>query len=385
MTNQTNEVPTHVLDFLRGVAAVYVLVNHTRGNFFMGGGRVLAEAGNSLGLYDYISLALLQTTALGTEFVIMFFCISGFSMAHSIQGTRSPFVFYIRRAVRLWPPYVLAVALAAVVCLVALQLSPEGRYASCEAGLCTLPGLLKMMFYIEVSTPITAQFWSLPYEVIFYALCPLLLWRRVAIPLIFLATAILSIAGIAIYGIEINPAPSVLVNFAINAAFWFMSGVMAFHFLDHLPRLKPLVFWAAAGILFIMILGIKLSLGGSNAICSFLMIVLTMLCLTSFPRNITSRSFWNWGFFSYSIYIFHVAFLVLISLALEAMFGIRGSDISHYWAWVLVLPPVLLGSWAFYLISERPTNALLRRMKRKQSLVSNGTSPGTAPSQGAKP
>lgn len=33
MTNHTNEVPTHVLDFLRGIAAIYVLMNHTRGNF----------------------------------------------------------------------------------------------------------------------------------------------------------------------------------------------------------------------------------------------------------------------------------------------------------------------------------------------------------------
>lgn len=338
-----------------------------------------------LGLYDYASLALLQATALGTEFVIMFFCISGFSMAHSIQGTRSPFIFYLRRVIRLWPPYILAVALAAVVCLAALQLSSEGRYASCEAGLCTLTGLLKMVFYIEVSTPITSQFWSLPYEVIFYILCPLLLWRVAAIPLIYLATVILSVVGIAIYGLEINPAPSVLINFAINAAFWFMSGVMAFHFLDKLPILKPHVFWAATTILLVVILGIKLSLGGSNAISNFLMIVLTMLCLTSLPRSITARPFWNWGFFSYSIYIFHVAFLMLISLALEAMFGIRGSDIAHYWAWILVLPPVLLGSWAFYLVSERPTNVLLRRMKRKQSQGSSATPQGTVPAQGEKP
>tara|TARA_R110002124_G_scaffold76753_1_gene205513 strand:+ start:14291 stop:15448 length:1158 start_codon:yes stop_codon:yes gene_type:complete len=382
MNNRTNSVPTHVLDFLRGFAAVYVLINHTRGNFFMGGGRVVAEASGSLGLYDYTSLALLQATALGTEFVIMFFCISGFSMAHSIQGTSSPFVFYLRRAIRLWPPYIMAVALAAFVCWAVLQLSPEGRYASCATALCTLTGLLQMVFYIKVSTPITAQFWSLPYEVIFYVLCPLLLWRIAAIPLIYAATVVLSVIGIAMYGYEINPASSVLVNFAINAAFWFMSGVMAYHFLDRLPKLKPPLFWAATATLFIAVLGIKLAFGGSNAFGNFLMIVLTLLCLTSLPRSITARPLWNWGFFSYSIYIFHVAFLVLISLMLEALFGIRGSDISNYWAWILVLPPVLFGCWALYLISERPTNALLRRMKRKQRPVSSGTSPGMEPSQG---
>ncbi len=68
---------TLVLDFLRGIAAVYVLINHTRGNFFMGGGRVVTEAGGTLGVYDYASLALLQATALGTEFVIVFSALVG--------------------------------------------------------------------------------------------------------------------------------------------------------------------------------------------------------------------------------------------------------------------------------------------------------------------
>ena len=69
-------VPTHVLDFMRGFAAVYVVVNHVRGNFFKGGGRTIAESADPLGLYDYVSISLLQATALGTEFVILFFCVN---------------------------------------------------------------------------------------------------------------------------------------------------------------------------------------------------------------------------------------------------------------------------------------------------------------------
>jgi len=60
-------VPTNVLDFMRGFAAVYVVINHVRGNFFKGGGRTIAEATDPLGLYDYASIALLQLTALGTD------------------------------------------------------------------------------------------------------------------------------------------------------------------------------------------------------------------------------------------------------------------------------------------------------------------------------
>ncbi|MDX1742723.1 MAG: hypothetical protein R3186_03900 [Ruegeria sp.] len=58
-------VPTHVLDFMRGFAAVYVVVNHVRGNFFKGGGRTIAEAVEPLGLYDYLSISCCSSPGLG--------------------------------------------------------------------------------------------------------------------------------------------------------------------------------------------------------------------------------------------------------------------------------------------------------------------------------
>jgi hypothetical protein len=45
-----------------------------------------------------------------------------------------------------------------------------------------------------------------------------------------------------------------------------------------------------------------------------------------------------------------------------AIFGIRASDIESYWAWLLVLPPVLIGSWGFYFLGEHQCNNVLRRL-----------------------
>ena len=358
-------VPTHVLDFMRGVAAVYVVVNHVRGNFFKGGARTMSEALEPLGLYDYISISILQLTSLGTEFVILFFCVSGYAMAHSMLHTPSALQFYQRRLIRIWPPYLLAIGLAAIVCLLYVWMDPASRVSQkCADGLCSAEGLFLMATYIKVATPITAQFWSLPYEVIFYFLCPLLLWRQSAIPAVFGISALLSLVSIPFWGIELNPSDSILVNFAINAAFWFMSGVVAYHNIAAVPLLSGRVFALTGSLLFVLILVVKTWYGAPNAISNLLMIIFSVLCIRNLPRSWTSKRLWNWGFFSYSIYIFHMAFLQLIVLMLDQQFNIRALDIESYWTWLLFLPIILVGCWGMYYLGESKCNKLLKRMKQ---------------------
>ena len=363
-------VPTHVLDFMRGFAAVYVVVNHVRGNFFKGGARTIADATEPLGLYDYLSIAVLQATSLGAEFVILFFCVSGFAMAHSIAHTTSPGQFYLRRMIRIWPTYLLAIGLAALVCSLYIAFEPASEIReSCAGRLCTAEGLFLMATYIEVSTPITAQFWSLPYEVIFYILCPVLLWRRAAIPAVFFASVLLSVIGAVFWGLDSKPSSSVLINFAINALFWFMSGVVAYHYAPRIPVLSDRSFALCAAVLLCVILGVKTAYGGPNAVSNLLMIVFSVLCIRNLPRGLTSNRRLNWGFFSYSIYVYHVAFIFLIHLILERRFGIVAEDIASYWAWTLFLPPILFGCWVMYFIGEKPCNDLLRRMARSRPRV----------------
>jgi peptidoglycan/LPS O-acetylase OafA/YrhL len=363
-------IPTHVLDFIRGFAAVYVVINHTRGSFFKGGSRTLAETAEPLGVYDYMSLALLQFTSLGTEFVILFFCVSGFAMAHSMLHTSSIIEFYKRRVIRIWPPYLIAVLFAAVVCVFYVTLVPADDVAQrCADRLCTAQGLFLMATYIEVSSPITAQFWSLPYEVIFYILCPLLLWRRDAIPAVFGLSVLLSLIGALFWGLALNPSSYVLVNFGINSAFWFMSGVIAYYYIGRVPAVSTFAFILIAGAILGAVLAIKMVYGGPNAISSFVMICFAVLCIRNLPHAWTENSRWNWGFFSYSIYIYHIAFIVLIKLALDQVFGVRAEDIESYWAWVGFLPMILLGCWGMYFLGEKQCNELLRRMPRARSAV----------------
>lgn len=92
--------------------------------------------------------------------------------------------------------------------------------------------------------------------------------------------------------------------------------------------------------------------------------VFSVLCIRNFPHKWTTNPSWNWGFFSCSIYIFHIAFIFLSVLIPDQGFSINAADIESYWAWVLFLPIVLLGTWGMYFLGEKQCNGLLKRMAR---------------------
>src|SRR6185369_5509062 len=68
--------------------------------------------------WEWFNMILMQHTDLGTEFVILFFVLSGFSIAHSLSANTDMKAFYVRRAIRLYPPYVLGIIWAIVVFLI---------------------------------------------------------------------------------------------------------------------------------------------------------------------------------------------------------------------------------------------------------------------------
>ena len=85
-----------ILDALRGVAALYVCVAHARGLLWMGMGQYLKlHPFNTWKIYDYLIAALMSVTKLSGEFVIFFFVLSGFSIAHSLASKNSYLPFFV--------------------------------------------------------------------------------------------------------------------------------------------------------------------------------------------------------------------------------------------------------------------------------------------------
>jgi peptidoglycan/LPS O-acetylase OafA/YrhL len=91
-----------VLESLRGIAAFYVVLNHSRG-WLWAGAHYLQHRGGST-LLDKLGAAINQSTRLGHEAVIIFFVLSGLSIGHSVTQGSSPLRLYKRRLFRLYPP-----------------------------------------------------------------------------------------------------------------------------------------------------------------------------------------------------------------------------------------------------------------------------------------
>ncbi|MCF6109004.1 acyltransferase family protein [Mesorhizobium muleiense] len=363
-------ISTASLDFLRGIAAVYVVVNHTRGAFFRGGERVMADAATAhLDFFDYIALSLLQLTSLGTEFVILFFCVSGVAMAHSINGSTNITRFYMKRMIRIWPSYAAAVALAGVACWTFAAISPGNAFSkSCVGTFCSITEIGRILLYISPGTVLTPQFWSLPYEVIFYALCPLLLATKARVAVVLALSVAFTIAGSLAYGIRLNPSSSIFVNFLICALFWFMCGAAAYHFISKVPALSPMAFYIVSIVTLAVALAIKKIVGDSNALSNFIMIIFTVNCVKNLPPSLYSRRFLNWGFFSYSIYIFHYAFVAMIAFFLDTKYDIQRADIHSYFAWIAAVPPILFGCWILYYCVEKHCNDYLSHLRSSSAI-----------------
>lgn len=363
-----NTIPSGRLDFLRGVAAVYVVFNHARGHLFAGGS-VISSA-HSLGWLDYLQLALLQATSLGTEAVILFFVLSGFAMAHSIRYTRSISTFYLKRTIRIWPAYLLAVALAFGFALLILQLSDAN---SVRRGVETtgwgFADLVKMALYVDVNSVLTDQFWSLPHEVIFYILCPLLLVSLNRVRIFWAISITMTVGGalnLELYN-DLTMGGDLIYQHFYTLLVFFMTGAMAYYYQHLIPRVSP--FWLAIVVIAYVIVLLALNFNvsyGWDLVRSSLTVSLSVILIRNVPAKIYKLRSLNWGHFSYSIYLFHFQLIMFIAYLLAEYADIEQREIMSYWAWTLAVPPVLLICWLLYFVSEKPCSDLLAKWRNRE-------------------
>src|SRR5688572_9599050 len=123
---EKRKIPFDILDSIRGIAALYVAIAHCRGSLWIGGTEYLKMfPRDGWGAWDYAMVGTSMLTRLAVEFVIVFFVLSGFSIAHSLSANKSPLQFYQRRFIRIYPSYVVALAWAGLVYLVTRYWHPE--------------------------------------------------------------------------------------------------------------------------------------------------------------------------------------------------------------------------------------------------------------------
>lgn len=157
------------LSMLRGLAALYVVFNYARGYLFAGGTHLSAI--KELDLFDKLNLAFLKLTSLGQEAVILFFVLSGFSIAHSLRVNNNAIIFITNRFIRIYSPYLFSL-------LFVIFIANIFSYSSWSEDYLSYLNIFKYLFYAKSDGGFTSQYWSLAYEVIFYLLALLCLLGR---------------------------------------------------------------------------------------------------------------------------------------------------------------------------------------------------------------
>lgn len=363
-----------ILESLRGLAALYVVIGHSRANLWIGGEHYLKlHPQATLGISDYLILGLNALTRLSTEFVIIFFVLSGFSIAHSLRNNTQATSFYKRRFVRLYPPYISALLWAIlIVWLVQLFLPNfmDGSYKSATFDRIEASGqlfswkiFLQNLVYLPQLDGVLRPFWSLTMEVIFYLLAPFLMRNKKLF--YFSSAGLFLISMISLYS-------QWKLNFVVSNFFYycifFAIGTALYEYYDRILEkaqflLKSGALWLALIIFFIMI-GLSLrNYETTNAFMAAILSVILIVYLLS--NNIKIKWLIGIGRFSYTLYITHFA---TIFLYLGLYFMITKSEPPYIYNSLVFIPCVFLClgvAYVHYLFVEKRSKEILDRLRRK--------------------
>jgi peptidoglycan/LPS O-acetylase OafA/YrhL len=341
------------LEALRGIAALYVVTNHSRGWLWAGGKAVGMGAG----------VVVNQVTRLGHEAVIVFFVLSGFSIAHSVSRSASAFTFWWRRLLRLYPPMVAALAWAIVAVVVSRRLAPDFFDGTFEVkpfaalgrdDFLSVGAIASNLLYIPTGA-VVPQFWSLPHEMVFYLMAPLLFVR----PKVFYAFAL----GGWLLALVVH-AQGFWAEYALHYLAFFALGAVAYARIDDLRSQAPRGRYAILAVAMAFFAMIALSVRSEMSRPGELLAA--GVALVAIPSMLDARSLppiLQWlGRQSYTLYLTHVATILLV-LAVLHRSGLA-VPVRSPWLWPVAIPPVLVVSTFLYLAVETRTRVLLERGRR---------------------
>ena len=309
--------------------------------------------------------------------VDLFFVLSGFVFAPTVMAGSAPSLgaYAVRRFARIYPAYLVSLALYALL--------------AWHAGkpLLYLPEHLLMahMQSREVAFYYNPVFWSLPSEVVFYALVPLLAkglshQRTFRWTLLFAVALVLRLALVRpadgtsqnLAYISLHHIPGLLIEFLLGAWVWQRSRV----------RLRTIQAWTlalVAALGWLALAGLFHQLGqwsggfdwrnGQIGLAAAVCFALAMLASLQAPHPREggwAASCGRWGGkLSYAMYLLHIAWLTPAQWLVRDWGLLAGS--------ALALAGLLLSCWALHVCVEEPARTLGRRWAERLLPPQQGT------------
>jgi peptidoglycan/LPS O-acetylase OafA/YrhL len=376
------------VDALRGIAAVAVAFYHVRVDLWVGWGAIQANPHTFSILDGTLSWLGVPMRFMGAG-VLLFFVISGFCI-HSPQARKETRDkarrkgqdgnakglmsdtpqwgrFYVRRGLRIYPPYLVTLFLSGV----ALAFTSDLTVAAWSRFLTSLP-MLQNYWHPGGQIQTNPSLWSLPVEMELYLVYPLAWWlgRQVGWAWVLVLAIFVSLAG---QWASLNGVRWLDASFPRFWALWCAGAWVADRrFRGGLPIWDWRWSLGFAGLLMAAVISeYRTNLQGFSIWLWGLVGVLAIVWAAgpvphkseSFFTRLISLAAWI-GTFSYSLYLIHYPLFHLAGHVWQGHFGSKPASILVSLAAVLLAIPV---AWVFHRWIEAPSHRLARRLGRAKT------------------
>lgn len=338
------------MDGLRGIAIILVFLYHAYSDQWAS----FTPYGAS---FDDIFLF-----RYGEYGVPLFFLISGFVIAMTLEKCQSFRQFMLRRWLRLFPAMLIATVLILLVSIVINQ-RPNGApsIGDTVAGVLFIqPEFLALLGYQHGM--LETSFWSLFVEMKFYLVSGLLYFtlglRRMIIVLVglFFSFAIFQSVQSSLPD-DVSQALARLFKYSDYQYYgWFAAGALFYQY--HVS--KALKYWGMGVIIGLLSArGLGGLLSGSMLFATGLVLLFAFsLNVTVLQRVLSNRLLLFFGFISYPFYLIHVSSLISMIRQLNALVP----WLPHWMLPIIPIGLITLVAWAIASFLETP----LRRWIKKQ-------------------
>lgn len=379
-----SKINFRIIDWMRGLAALYVLAQHARGYLFADNVRYEKYIAPKINWNwrQWLNTLIVQHTNLGKEFVIVFFALSGFCIMHSVSaepgGKKG---FFQRRLLRLYPTYLLGIAWAIAVFLILKVTVPDVFNSQTEGypplkiaydAFVNIKTLSLNLVYIIKDNYLTPQYWSLPLEVMFYLSIPFFARRFNAYTIFSISAFIISCFWTGLDYLDENKYDGLLVTvrYIFDYNIYFFIGCIFYKYRDFflaifkMDRMRSIV---ALMLVFLLSVFVKSYLfeQNTNKATGLLMVLFTYIMLIAGLKHQVRIKLLEWvGGFSYTLYVSHLASLFIVKIAVYKM-GHHFYDIFLVYVWYIGVVFAVLVAWLLYYIAEYPSKRYLTQLRNK--------------------